>query len=466
MYLPFKEVQKVLRKYRFILPLALALLVLAGTGYWGYGQMMSRRSAETALNNKYSLAFYNLMNNVQNMEVMLSKALVGQETRQDTQLFMKVWQESMAAQNNLGQIPVQDTTVARTLKYINQVGAYSQSLALQTAGGKAKTDEQWQTLQKLYQQSGVLNNELRKVEADLSSGALTMSELQRESRFVFRRAGPQLANSSFQTIDRNMERFPTLIYDGPFSDHLERKAPAGISGPQITPEKARDIALAFIDQRPDTTYIANVINQNRARIPLYRVEVTPRPAQNGEKITLGVSKQGGKVIWMINSRNTGETKMDVREAGDIAGRFLENKGFKDMESTYYEVRDNVALFNYAATQGGIVLYPDLVKVSVALDNGQIMGFDATNYYLSHRMRDLPKPKLTLAGAREKLSPRLESVSPGRLVLIPETVDREALCYEFQGTLDNDVFLIYINAVTGQEEQVLRVIRTNNGVLTM
>lgn len=454
------------KAYSWIFPLALGVLLLAGAAWWGYGQMTARRSAETALNNKYNLAFYNLVNNIQNMEVLLSKTLVGEETWQDTQLFTQLWQESMAAQANLGQIPVPNTSVARTIKFINQVGGYARSLSVQTAGGLPKTDDQWQTLQRLYRQARQLNTEMDRVEADLSSGRLMLSELQRESRSVLRRQGPRLANAGFQAMDSNMQQFPTLIYDGPFSDHLARKQPLGLAGPQVTADQARNKALSFIDQQPNVTYIANVARKDNGRIPVYRVEATPRPARDGETITLGVSQQGGQVVWMINSRNTGAPTITVRQGADNAARFLEDRGFKDMESTYYEVRDNTAIYNFAATQGGVILYPDQIKVSVALDNGQVMGFDATGYWMSHRARQLPEPRLTAARAREKLSPRLQDVTPGRLALIPRTVDQEVLTYEFQGRLDNDVYLVYIDAVTGEEEKVLRVIRQNNGVLTM
>ncbi len=455
-----------IKKHRWILSLALGIILLAGVGYWGHGQMVSRKAAETALNNKYNLAFYNLLDNIQNVEVILSKTLVGEETWQDSQLFMRLWQESVAAQGNLGQIPVSDTTVARTLKFLNQVGGYSQTLAVQTSGGMSKTEDQWQNLQNLYKQAGQLNIEMHRVGASLSSGTLVMNELAKESRLILRRQGPKLANSNFQLMDRNMQQFPTLIYDGPFSEHLERKTPAGISGSQISPDQARNKALAFVGTRPNTNYTASVVSKDNGRIPLYRVDIIPNPARAGEKITMGVSRQGGLAVWMLNSRSIDSTGISIQEAGDTAGRFLSDRGFKDMEPSYYEIRNNMAVFNYAATQKGVIIYPDQIKVTVALDDGQVVGFDATNYWMAHRTRELPNPVLTVDQAREKLSPRLQEVSPGRLALIPRTVDLEVLTYEFQGRLDNDVFLIYIDAVTGEEEKVLRVIRTNEGVLTM
>lgn len=453
-------------RLKWILPLALGVLLLGGTAFWGHSQLTARRAAETALANKYNLAFYNLVNNLQNMEVILSKTLVGEETWQDSQLFMRLWQEAMAGQGNLGQLPVQDTTLARSIQFANQVGAYARILAAQTAGGLPKTDEQWRTLQSLHKQARQLNGEMQRVESDLSRGRLMLSELKRESGWLFRKQGPQLADNNIQAVDQSMQQFPTLIYDGPFSDHLDRRQPLGLTGPQVNADQARNKALTFIDQLPKVTYIANVASQDKGRIPVYRVEATPRPALNGEMISLGISRQGGQVIWMINSRNIGEAKVDVRQAGDKAARFLEERGFKEMESTYYEVRDNLATYNFAATQGGVILYPDLIKVSVALDNGQVTGFEASSYWMSHYLRQLPDPVLTADQARQRLSPRLSEVSPGRLALIPRTADREVLTYEFQGKFEDDVFLVYIDAVTGEEEKLLRVIRTNNGVLTL
>lgn len=455
-----------MKRRNVILTLVLAAFLITALGYWSYNQMLSRRMAETALNNKYNLAFYNLVNSIQNMEVNLSKALVGEETRQDAQIFMQLWQESVAAQASLGQIPVTDVTVARTIKFLNQVGAYAQTMAVQTSGGKAKTDEQWQTLQNLYKQAGQLNEEMHSVGAELASGRLVMSELSRESRQALRRQGPKLANGNFETIDKDMQQFPTLIYDGPFSEHLNKRTALGLQGEQISPEMARNNALVFNEQIAETTYIANVARKDNGRIPSYRVEITPRPVRNGERITMGISQQAGRVIWMLNSRNIGGAQLTIDQAVDKAASFLAERDFRDMESTYYEIRNNMATINFAATQGGVILYPDLVKVSVALDNGQVVGFEAYNYWMSHRLRELPDPVLTVAQAAEKLSPRLTNISPGRLALIPKTFDQETLTYEFQGSLDNDVFLLYIDAVTGEEVRVLRVIRTNEGVLTI
>jgi len=136
-----------------------------------------------------------------------------------------------------------------------------------------------------------------------------------------------------------------------------------------------------------------------------------------------------------------------------------------MTPIYYEQGAGMVIFNFAATQNGVILYTDQIKVTVALDNGQILGIEATDYLMTHHQRVIAKPSLTLAQARGKLSPHLTRINSGRLTLIPKETANEVLAYEFRGELNQDTFLIYINASNGKEEQVLRLVRNKEGILS-
>lgn len=43
--------------------------------------------------------------------------------------------------------------------------------------------------------------------------------------------------------------------------------------------------------------------------------------------------------------------------------------------------------------------------------------------------------------------------------------REVLCYEFKGKYKDSDFIVYINAENGNEEEILQIIKDENGVLT-
>jgi len=155
----------------------------------------------------------------------------------------------------------------------------------------------------------------------------------------------------------------------------------------------------------------------------------------------------------------------LASGGKKALDFLTKRGFKNMTSAYSEKYENAAIFNFVPLQSGAIIYPDMVKVKVALDNGEVVGFDAKGYYMNHRDRDLKPPKLTEEEAMKKLSRNLK-VQSSRLAVIPLENKVEVLTYEFKGTHAGDTFYVYIDASTGKEVKVLQQVKTYKGDLTM
>jgi germination protein YpeB len=442
-------------------------VVLAGVGFWGYRQFTERRQLEVTLNNNYYRIFYELTENVQHLTVLLSKILVAEAPNQDRLIFMEIWQRANAAQINLTQLPLPDTMMIRTSKFFTQVGDYAYSF-FKADTPVVKTKEKWETLNRLYKKADSLNTELADLEKQLTQGKLYLSELEEGASGVIRREKPRLARASFKDIEKHMEDLPVLIYDGPFSEHLEKRKPRAISGARITASRAQSIALTFMEQQSSNgKYQVEKVNLDRGKIPAYRVELVSRPfLPKEDRITLAVSQQGGRVLWLTRARKISQPQISLAKAREIARRYLEVRGYKDMVPVYFEVIGGMVIFNFAVTQDKVVLYPDQVKVTVALDTGEVTGFDAHAFFMTHYKRKLLPPCLTVAQARKKLSSRLQVRSKGRLVVIPTGPEQEKLAYEFQGQLGKDTFLIYINALNGQEEKILRVVRNKEGILTL
>jgi len=149
----------------------------------------------------------------------------------------------------------------------------------------------------------------------------------------------------------------------------------------------------------------------------------------------------------------------------LGRKFLADHGYPNMKESYYMQNDGIATINYAYSEDGITYYPDLIKVKVALDNGEIVGFEANGYLMNHTERDYGPPKLTEDEAREKVI-RGEKIKSSGLAVIPTNYGTEILCYEFTGKVDDKDFLVYINANTGAEEDVLIIINSEDGILTM
>jgi germination protein YpeB len=168
---------------------------------------------------------------------------------------------------------------------------------------------------------------------------------------------------------------------------------------------------------------------------------------------------------MLNSRPVGNASLTIEQAKDTARKLLDSKGYPGMKDTYYISDNNTATINFAYVQNGTTMYPDLIKVKVALDNGEIIGFESKGYIINHKIRNLPTPKISEKQARQLLNPNLDVKSVG-LAVIPLESKREVFVYEIKGNVGQRNFLTYINAETGVEEKVLVIIDTPNGILTM
>jgi germination protein YpeB len=168
---------------------------------------------------------------------------------------------------------------------------------------------------------------------------------------------------------------------------------------------------------------------------------------------------------MLYNKQTKGSNITIEQAKQKASNFLVKKGYENMYSTYYMNENNVATINFAYHQGDVTIYPDLIKTQVAMDTGDIVGFEAQGYHFSHTTRNIPTPKVSQEQAKSSLNPNLNIINSG-MAIIPTDIKTEVLVYEFKGQVDEKEFIVYINAQTGKEEDILIVLNTPNGVLTI
>jgi germination protein YpeB len=105
----------------------------------------------------------------------------------------------------------------------------------------------------------------------------------------------------------------------------------------------------------------------------------------------------------------------------------------------------------------------MIKVSIALDTGEVMGVEAGRYILNHCVRELPAPDLSPEEARKLLSSRLVLESE-RLAVIPNDFGGEHFVYEFSASLDGRQCLVYIDCENGREREILILQENEYGIL--
>ncbi len=447
-----------LKKGHMLSVICVLLVVVVALGILLYSKQREYRQASE---NSYNMAFYELVDYVQNVETYLAKSLISSTSEHGAETLTNLWREANLAQSYLSRLPIESQELENTEKFLNQVSDYSYSLSRKNIYNEDLTEEDLKNLKDLHSYSVELENTLNQLSDDLNTGRFSWGELTKKGTVAFAQQVDNISKESFSNLEENFHEYAGLIYDGAFSEHLTNNEKRGLTGEDINEEKAKQLAEEFVGKE-NIKEISNLGFSENATIPVYDFSILNH---EDETINVSIAKKGGHIVYMNANRAVNSEIISQEEADKKGKQFLESKGFKNMKETYYLKQEGIVTINYAATQNKVVMYPDLIKVKVALDNGEILGIESTGYLNNHVKRDVSKVKITQEQAKKSLNKDLQIHSEG-LAIIPTQWQTEILCYEFKGKVDDREFLVYINAENGREEDILIITNTPNGTLTM
>ena len=446
-----------LKKGHMLSVICVLLIIVAILGIILYQKQREYRQASE---NSYNMAFYELVDYVQNVETYLAKSLISSTPEHGAETLTHLWREANLAQAYLSRLPIESQELENTEKFLNQVSDYSYTLSRKNIYNENLTSDDLNNLKELHTYSVDLENTLNQLSEDLNSGRFQWGELTKKGTVAFAQQVDNISKESFSNLEENFHEYSGLIYDGAFSEHLTSSEPKGLTGEDIDEDKAKQVAEEFIGKN-NIKEISNLGLSENATIPVYDFSVTNNSDQT---INLAVSKKGGHIVYMNSNREVQTEIISQEEANNIGKEFLESKGFSNMQETYYLKQEGIVTINYAYSQEGVIMYPDLIKVKVALDNGEVLGIETTGYLNNHTTRDISNVKITKEEAKKDLNKDLEIISE-KMAVIPTEWKTEILCYEFKGKVEDKEFLVYINAENGREEDILIITNTPNGTLT-
>lgn len=434
------------------------LLVIATLGITLYKKQEEiTRTSE----NSFNMAFYELVDYVQNVEAYLAKSLVSTTSERGAETLTHLWREANLAQSCLSMLPVESQELENTEKFLNQLSDYSYSLSRKNIYDEDLTQDDLKNLKQLHQYSVELENTLTQLSEDINSGRVNWKDLTKDENVNFAKQVSNISKDSFKNMEENFHEYSGLIYDGAFSEHITSKEKKGLTGDDITEETAKQKVEEFIGKEKIKEINSLGFAEN-ANIPSYNFSLKTEECDN---INVSISKKGGHIIYMNGNREVNSEIISYEDAVKNGSKYLDEKGFKNMKETYYLKQEGMLTINYAYEQDGVIMYPDLIKVKVALDDGRILGIETTGYLNNHTVRDISKIKISKDEAKKTLNKELNIMSEG-LAVIPTEWESEVLCYGFKGKIENQEFLVYINAENGKEEDILIITNTPNGTLTM
>ncbi len=248
---------------RWLALLAVVAAVAAGT--WGFGQRGMATRTQAALEAGYQRDFFDLVNQVEQLQVVIGKALASGSTRHNISQLTEIWMRADTAQADLSRLPAKDVNLSASRKFLSQLGDYAFRLAQANARGDGLTPAQWEQLAAFQKQTARLASDLHRVRQRMADSGFRWSEVAPNTPRRSERNAPRAPGGTARAAqaggddggpldgltaaDKRLQQLPALIYDGPFSDHLEIKRPLGLTGPTVTQDQALDIARRAVDAR-------------------------------------------------------------------------------------------------------------------------------------------------------------------------------------------------------------------------
>jgi len=457
-----KGVFFVLRKRRIYIrtiSFAAALLLVLGGLFWQ--SRMENTAYRRQIQNQYQHAFADFVTSVYELENALEKCGCAASSVMQAATFTEAFGKAQSAQLALGTLPFFGAELERTAAFLAKAGDYIYYLSRTAAGGQPLTEEQQTNLSALSDCASVLSGNLTELYTEIVRGDLSFAELEKAETELSaeEETFPASLSDSMKQMETEFPEIPALIYDGPFSEHIAQATPLLLADAAlISVSDAQAQAEAFLSAEGSLSFLG----ERGGALPVYLFSSEKEDAAS----TIEVTKQGGRILCYSCTRNVEAPVVTPEEAAEIAAAFLEAHAYPSMQSTYWMVQENQAIVNFAYSQDGVLCYPDLVKVTVALDTGEICGFESLGYIMHHTERTLPAVSVSQEDAGARLSPRLQ-IRSANLAVIPTAGKLERFCHEFVcETEDGRHYIVYINTETGEEEKILILQEDESGTLTI
>ncbi|EPZ38449.1 sporulation protein YpeB [Anoxybacillus ayderensis] len=422
---------------------------IAGTAYWGYREHQQKNAILIHAENNYQRAFHDLTYQIDLLHDQIGTTLAMNSRQSLSPALAEVWRLASEAHATVGQLPLSLLPFNKTEEFLSNIGSFSYRAAIRDLDKQPLNAEEYKTLQQLYKKSADIQQELRNVQHLVLENNLRWMDVEL-ALATNNRPNDNTIIDGFKTVEKNVQSYNETDF-GPSFTSIEKRTKGfeHISGKKITKEEAKQIAKTFLGLKGNED-IQVVHSGEGASDAFY--SVTIKHPKTKSETYMDITEKGGYPIWVIENRPVNKQNISLNEATMRGLQFLKQHKFNNFElyeSTQY---DHVAVLTFVTAKDGVRIYPESIKMKIALDDGNIIGFSARDYLSSKRERKIPKPSISIEQARKKMNPNV-AIMEERKAIIMNNMNQEVLCYEFLGTLGDDTYRIFINAQNGIEEKV-------------
>lgn len=440
--------------------LGLALLISLG---WGWNEYRLAGEYRIAAENNNRRALNDFASHLDQVETDMAKGNVASNPAQKILYLSQVSSKSDAALKDFAQIPAQQTGLSYVGQFLTQSGDFTRTMAQRIAGGGTISAEEEKILRDMHERLMPVNQQVQDLILRMDTEKLVWTDPDPTLRQRLG-LGTQVAEaaadgsevpsksvrSGLDQLDASLQKLPPFSYTGEYATRVVEK-PLGLPTGDVTRDQSLEKARDFLNKAGHADASPEFAGESQGPMNGY--------IWNFKESYLEVSRQGGVITLYRDQRSIEPKTLSVEEASNKAKAVLQSLGWQ-LAITSSEEFGSYVQFDAVVEKDGVRIYPDKVRLMIALDNGQLVGFDASPFYAFHHERTFPT-KLTMEQAVRKLRLNFQ-VLESRLAVIAKSGNQEVYCYEFRGRYQGEEYLIYLNASNGAEEKIQRIIKTPRG----
>jgi len=432
-------------------------ILLIGAMYWGYQEHQEKNTVLMKAENQYQRAFGDLTYYVSQLNNQLGNTLAVNSTSMDYHRkgLVNVWRISGEAQNQIAQLPLSYLPFVDANNFLSRVSNFAYKTAVRDLTKQPLSEEEIGTLQSLYKNSSEISNELDQLQKNIMASslrwmdvelALSVNEADTENPVI----------SGLRGVNEGVGRYSELNWGPAVNSMYSDDNIELLSGVPVTAEQVVDLASQYTGVPKEQIEVTE--NGKESDYPTFTALV--KEDDNDKKLTF--SAKGGKLLSFVHMRDVNSAELTIEQAKAKAENYLQEHGFNNMATVSYDEFGNSGTFTFVYNQDDVFIYPDKIMVKVALDNGEIVSFQGNEFAAHHRERPINEPVVSLTDAKKALNPNLRTKEQ-RMAVIKGDLGTEVLCYEFTGTINDNLYRIYINSDTAIEETIEKLSKQDQKV---
>ena len=426
-----------------VVALSVAVLALGAIVTVGYFDL---KEAKASAADGYRSAVYEFSELVENMDANLAKARIADGGYEMQKVLTDVLVESELAEKCIERFPVGGHASQQLTAFVNRVGDYTETLLHKLSAGQKLSAEEREVVEYMYGTAEKIRAALPALTERANAGSL--EEFLNETGSF---------SVEFGNLSNAVAEVPKSIEDGPFSQGANSRKSEFLAGQK---ELGESEAAARAGEYFAAYEPAELRLTGKTEGGDFAAYVFEFKAGTGEEYYAQITVRGG-YLALLDGRNacTGHS-LDAHACKRIAQKFLETCGYGGMRAVWAGESGSDCCINFVREQGGVLVYPEMIKVKVCKERGIVTGMEAHSYLASHAERTIGEPSVSRERVEANAEARMQ-LHGVRLALIP--VDgREVLAYEICGDHGGRRYYAYVDAATGETVEIFTVVATDRG----